>query len=104
MDGQKENTVLYFLAVSAMPSGPKETYTLSRDEWVWNCEGKYDLSYPFLFQILNWKNNLIMGPLLYNNPEKKLRPSREQAYIDIIYLLAMLLLSTEDKQLCFKHG
>lgn len=33
MDGQKANTALYFLAVSTMPSGPKETHIPSRDEW-----------------------------------------------------------------------
>lgn len=33
MDGQKENMALYFLAVSTMPSGPKETCIPSRDEW-----------------------------------------------------------------------
>lgn len=33
MDGPEENTALYFLALSTMPSGPKETHTPSRDEW-----------------------------------------------------------------------
>lgn len=33
MDGLEENTALYFLALSTMPSGPKETHTPSRDEW-----------------------------------------------------------------------
>lgn len=90
MDGQKENTALCFLAVSTMPSGPKETHIPSRDEWCKTVRVNM-LALPLLMSNTQSKPHLIKKALLYNNAKNKPAVSGDQAYTDFILFCLLVL-------------